>query len=197
MDPVIIFVEVVLLIGGAFFWMHFNKRIGGFSGEIAKIEAVSKKINEVIEQQKKITKATEETKADIAHLAWNKKEAQTIKRIKLEEYIEEVFQNVEIMRTNAAKTYASGRVEIGPLPVTLIAKLSTIQMLYLPELKEENEVLSELIYNYESTFDDFSNAIINIDEFNEKMIKNFSLLGSATKDISSKSKQIIEIMFEP
>ncbi|MDH3354088.1 MAG: hypothetical protein OEL79_02600, partial [Chromatiales bacterium] len=122
----IVILQVIIVIGGPLFLIHINKRVGSYASEVGKITAMSKKIDDVVEQQKQITKATEETKSDIFHLAWNKKEAQTIKRSKLEMYLEEIFETLDIMYKNVEKAHASDEAEAEKFSVTLIPKLTTI-----------------------------------------------------------------------
>ena len=196
MIEIIIFLQVVIVVGGPFFLTHINKRVGSYATEVGKITALNKKIDEVIEQQKQITKATEETKAEIAHLAWNKKESQIIKRKKLEEYLKVVFEVMEIMRNCAAKTYGTEKIEIDPLPVTTIAKLTTIQMLYLPELEESNNKLADIISEYEEIFNVYAIGKMDIVEFDKNMKEKFALLGSTTKEITVKSKEVVNSLFE-
>ena len=70
MIELIIFFQVVIVVGGPLFLLHISKRIGSYACEIGKITALSDKIDDIVEQQKRITQATEETKAEVNHLAW-------------------------------------------------------------------------------------------------------------------------------
>lgn len=192
----IVFLQVVIVIGAPLFFIHINKRVGSYASEVGKITALSSKIEDIVEQQKQITKATEETKANISHLAWSKRESQTIKRSKLEKYLEEIFRILDTMRNNVEKANKSENLEIEYLPITLIAKLTTIQMLYLPELEEENKAFTSLIDKFDSVYGEFTSKNIDIHEFEKKMLENFALLGSTTKSISLKSQDVIKVMLD-
>lgn len=196
MIEIIIFLQVVIVIGGPIFLIHINKRVGSYASEVGKITAINKKIDDVVAQQKKITEATEQAKSEIAHLAWNKKEAQTVKRQKLEEYIEMVFKTLEVMPKSEEKTSEAGKVEMEPLPFMLIPKLTTIQMLYLPELEVENKKFVDLIKKHEAASDDLYFEKINIEDFKLQMLESSSLFGGVTKEIILRSKQVIDEMFE-
>ncbi|MEW8232524.1 MAG: hypothetical protein AB2745_19540 [Candidatus Thiodiazotropha endolucinida] len=191
----ILALQLFIIVGGPLFLIHIKKRVGSYASEVGKITALSKKIDDVVKQQKRITEATEETKANIAHLAWNKKEAQIIKRSKLEKYLEEIFETMDAMYINAQKAHEFEEVEIEEFPVTLGPKLSTIQMLYLPELEAENKEFINLIGNYHAIHSDLSSKKIDAEEFEKQMNKFFNLLGGATKSISLKSQHIIEAMY--
>lgn len=190
MIEIIFIIQVIIVIGGPLFLLYINKRLGGYASEVGKITAISKKINEVVEQQEKITKVTEETKADIAHLAWKQKESLTIKRHKLEKYLEKVFEAVELTRDMA--TDPKGKV----LPITLIAKLTTLQKLYLPELEAENRKFTDVLNEYESILYEYSLNKIDINALHNKSMKMFANLAIGSKDITSKSQNIIDTLLD-
>ena len=195
MIELIIFMQVVLVIGVPLFLLHINKRVGSYASEVGKITAIGEKIDDVVEQQKQITKATENTKSNIAHLAWNKKEAQTIKRNKLENYLEEIFEAFDTVYQHVDDLSKPEMVEFKNYPVMLIPKLTTIQMLYLPELEEENKAFTDLLKKHDADYNNYVSKKIEKDEFVKKMMENFSLFGSTMKAITLKSKHVIEVMF--
>ena len=151
----VIFLQVVTIIGGPLLILHVNKRVGAYASEVGKITAITNKIDAVVEQQKKITKATEEAKAEIGHSSWSKKEAITTRCKKLEEYLDLVFDTIESIRKCAQNAGSKDASPFHVLPMTTISKLTTLQLLYFPELEENNRQLTSLIKQFESIYGDF------------------------------------------
>lgn len=190
-----VLINATVFVGGAFFWKHFNSRISKFSGEVAKIEAVSKKIDEVVDQQKKLTRATEEVKSDIAHMAWNKKEFQTIKREKLELYLEQVSERSDELASMTA--LARQGESIGFIPLTQVTRINSLQLLYLPELKNENNKFTNLLKKIQSASRALVSEVLDRQAFDSQMKQDFEELGGIVTDINYVSREIIEGMFEP
>lgn len=190
MIEIILIIQIIIIIGGPLFLLYLNKRISSYASEVGKISAISNKIDDVVEQQERITKATEETKSGIAHLAWRQKESQIIKRNKLEEYLEKIFEAVELTREMA--TDPNNKV----LPMTLIARLTTLQKLYLPELDTENNKFTEILNAYESICFDFSLKRIDAKALHSESMNMFASLATCSKEITSKSQSIIGMLLD-
>jgi hypothetical protein len=64
--------------------------LGGFFGAYikkgAEIQSMSDNIQELANQQKRITEATEQVKQDIEHQVWRRKELELVRRQKMEEF---------------------------------------------------------------------------------------------------------------
>lgn len=190
MIKIILIIQIIIIIGGPLLLLYFNKRISSYASEVGKIRAISNKIDNVVEQQERITKATEETKSDIAHLAWRQKESQIIKRNKLEEYLEKIFEAVELTREIASEP------DKKVVPMTLLARLITLQKLYLPELDAENNKFTKILNDYEFICIDFSQKKIDDTTFRSETKNVFSNLTACYKEITSKSQSIIDKLLD-
>lgn len=196
MDPLIIFVESILLVGGAFFWLYFNKRIGSFSSEVSKIEVMSKKLNEIVDQQKSLARAIEEEKLDVAHSAWSKKEILTMKKEKIEEYMKEAFWTIDFINKNVIRVFDNGEDKFSHLPVTTIPKLMTVQMLYIPEIKEESERFTQKIEDCETALTNYMNKNIDDDNVAEELGNKYELLGESLKELISKLQGVVASLYD-
>ncbi|MEZ2827780.1 hypothetical protein [Serratia liquefaciens] len=138
-------VTYFLIISFSLFSMLAGSFLKSYVTEKGKNYASKEDINMITEQLKITTETTEQIKNDIQHGAWRKKEVETIKRIKLEEYIRLVARlstevNKEVMHRfhNEVSDYDSN----------LYAVIEGIRILYLPELLQSSIALSESMSKY-------------------------------------------------
>lgn len=104
----------------------------GYGTHSGKIKSIERNINSIQSQLQQSTEITEQIKSQIEHSVWRKKEIESIRREKLEEYM----QLVHMLPQNYQNAYRNIR---SPSKQTefdqyLIDKIRIIQLLYFPEL---------------------------------------------------------------
>jgi len=100
-----------------------------------EIDTLTTKIREVRDQQVILTSATESVRHNIEHQVWRKKEQETIKRGKLEDYYIQLGEIINDMHAQVNRDYYD--LNIGIPYTNAVQNAFMIQQLYLPELLQE------------------------------------------------------------
>lgn len=113
--------------------------IGNFINSYAKKRgenlATKADIDEIKKQLASTTEITEKIKNDIEHQVWRKQQIETIKRNKLEEYLQNIYVSQESLSKDMKNQYFKTNEVID---IYAMSKATMLQKLYFPELKEEH-----------------------------------------------------------
>lgn len=143
---------------------YFGSRIKK-SGEIDTLTA---KIEEVRDQQIVLTSATEKVKYDIEHQVWRKKEQETIKRDKLENYYIQIGEIINDMYAQVNRSYFG--LDVGK-PYTRAAQNTyMIQQLYLPELLHETFEVHRVAAQFEDWISQLMQCKVQSHSTQEQMV---------------------------
>ena len=107
----------------------------GYGAEAGKIDANTRKLEEIQSQLAQSVEISESIKRDIEHGAWRARELELLKREKLEQYLLNHYEAIENLTRKMKESFFYDET---PYDKTCEAKLSMLQMLYLPELDEEH-----------------------------------------------------------
>lgn len=92
-------------------------------------------IDEIKKELASTTEITEKIKNDIVHQVWRKQQIETIKRSKLEEYLQHIYISQESLSVDMNNKYFKTNESIDTYAMS---KATMLQKLYFPELKEEH-----------------------------------------------------------
>ena len=116
--------------------------VGSFINSYAKKRgenlATKADIDEIKTQLASTTKITEEIKNDIQHQVWRKQQIETIKRNKLEEYLQYIYIAQESLSKDMNNQYFK---TTEPVDSHAMSKATMLQKLYFPELKKSHSRL--------------------------------------------------------
>lgn len=145
LSAVLNFILFLMICVGSYALKQLHKAsesyIKSFGSEAGKIEALTKKLDEVSLQQALLTRVTETVKNDIEHQAWMRKESISLKTRKLEEFIIEFIQDQDVRHQHRDMVVAGNR---DVLDQSSNLKLKMLRYLYLPELKDQHEQYEKL-----------------------------------------------------
>ncbi len=115
--------------------------VGNFINSYAKKRgenlATKADIDEIKSQLASTTKITEKIKNDIEHQVWRKQQIETIKRNKLEEYLQYIYIAQESLSKDMKNQYFK---TTEPIDSHAISKATMLQKLYFSELQEMHSV---------------------------------------------------------
>lgn len=94
-------------------------------------------IDEIKKELAATTEITEKIKNDIVHQVWHKQQIETIKRNKLEEYLQHIYVSQESLSADMSNKYFKTNE---PVDTYAMSKATMLQKLYFPELREEHSV---------------------------------------------------------
>ncbi|WP_444930252.1 hypothetical protein ACJJIF_21285 [Microbulbifer sp. SSSA002] len=117
----------------------------GAGAQKGKFLAIESSLNTIKKQVELTTETSESIKSAIGHDLWRKKELESIKREKLEEYFLVISSlNYSLNNEMISKLFGAD-VDYDP---HCFDKANMIQSLYLPELAEEHFELCKAVQNY-------------------------------------------------
>lgn len=140
---------------------------------------------ELVAQLRATTEAAEQVKTAIAHTDWSVKEWKTLRRVKLEELVENVYAlRLWLDKERSARIYC-GKENESPNPVW---KLELVSRLYFPELHDEIQSLTLIYHEYDLSMlniqQELSGAELDIE-------KRRSILDAARTEILAHQKKLL------
>lgn len=102
-------------------------------------------IDEIKKELAATTEITEKIKNDIVHQVWHKQQIETIKRNKLEEYLQHIYVSQESLSRDMNNKYFKTNE---PVDTYAMSKATMLQKLYFPELREEHAVYLKAYANF-------------------------------------------------
>lgn len=130
----ILFVCGVLLVLIFLLYRYFNK----FSETTADIEARFSQLDKIVDEQKLLTKATEEIKIELSHADWSRKEYLTLKRTKLEDLVLAI-EAVAFDLRKICNSLLNLEVEFEPADYPFASKVQMLASLYFPEVTDKSD----------------------------------------------------------
>jgi len=109
--------------------------------------ATKSDINEIKSQLTLTTEITEKIKNDIEHQVWRKHQIETMKRNKLEEYLQYVYLVKEDLSKDINNKYFKTNE---PIDIHAMGKETMLQKLYFPELKKTHSKLLNAAGSFQS-----------------------------------------------
>jgi len=128
----------LLIIGLSLVGSYIGNFINSYAKKRGENLATKADINEIKTQLSSTTKITEEIKNDIQHQVWRKQQIETIKRNKLEEYLQYIYIAQESLSKDMKNQYFK-TTEI--IDSHALSKATMLQKLYFPELKQSHSQL--------------------------------------------------------
>jgi hypothetical protein len=136
---IILTLLIVAVFAGAFSIKRLIDMLKSYSqsygAEIGKIDATTRKLDEIQIQLAQSVKISESIKSDIQHGAWRSRELELLKRQKLEEYLLHYYEAVENLTKKTREMFFDDKTPYNKL---CEAKISMLQKLYIPELDIEH-----------------------------------------------------------
>ncbi|PKH05962.1 hypothetical protein [Moritella sp. Urea-trap-13] len=129
----------------------FGSLLKGFGKEKSKYLAIESSLETIAKQVKLTTETSEQIKTAIEHNVWRKKELETLKREKLEQYFLHISLLNNSLNNEMISTFFGEKVEHDPESFT---KADMIQSLYLPELLEVHLELSKVVIEFQTWISD-------------------------------------------
>ena len=121
--------------------------IKNFGKEKSKYLAIESSLETIVKQVKLTTETSEQIKTGIEHNVWRKKELETLKREKLEQYFIHISLVNNSLNNEMISKFFGEKVEHDPENFT---KADMIQSLYLPELLEVHHDLSKVVVEFQT-----------------------------------------------
>lgn len=116
---------------------YFTNYISSYAKKRGERLATKADIDEIKKELAVTTEITEKIKNDIVHQVWHKQQIETIKRNKLEEYLQHIYVSQESLSADMNNTYFKTNE---PVDTYAMSKATMLQKLYFPELTEEHSV---------------------------------------------------------
>jgi hypothetical protein len=113
--------------------------------EKAKYQAIEDSLETIQKQIKVTTETSEKIKTALDHDNWRKKELETLKRNKIEEYYSHILHLHGSLQDKMESIFFNKENEQDPM---IFDKASLIQALYLPELESEHNKLSLIVSEF-------------------------------------------------
>lgn len=123
----------VLIILLSFIGSYAGNFINSYAKKRGENLATKADIDEIKSQLASTTKITEKIKNDIEHQVWRKQQIETIKRNKLEEYLQYIYIAQESLSNDMNNQYFNTTKSVDS---HAISKATMLQKLYFSELKE-------------------------------------------------------------
>jgi hypothetical protein len=121
--------------------------IKSFGKEKSKYLAIESSLKTIVKQVELTTEISEKIKTGIEHNVWRKKELETLKREKLEQYFIHISLINNSLNNEMISKFFGEKVEYDPENFT---KADMIQSLYLPELLEVHHDLSKVVVEFQT-----------------------------------------------
>ncbi|MDY0117387.1 MAG: hypothetical protein RBR59_07415 [Sulfurimonadaceae bacterium] len=134
----------VLIILLSFIGSYAGNFINSYAKKRGENLATKADINEIKAQLTSTTEITEKIKNDIEHQVWRKQQIETIKRNKLEEYLQYIYIAQEDLSKDMNNKYFKTNE---PIDIHAMSKATMLQKLYFPELKKTH---SQLLHTHGS-----------------------------------------------
>jgi len=128
----------VLIILLSFIGSYAGNFINSYAKKRGENLATKADIEEIKSQLASTTKITEKIKNDIEHQVWRKQQIETIKRNKLEEYLQYIYIAQESLSKDMNNQYFK---TTEPVDNHAMSKATMLQKLYFPELKKSHSEL--------------------------------------------------------
>jgi hypothetical protein len=145
---------------------------------------------ELVTQLRATTEAAEQVKTAIAHNDWTIKEWKTLRRIKLEELVENVYAlRLWLDKERSARIYG-GKENESPNPVW---KLELVSRLYFPELQDEIQALAHVYHEYDLTMIGIQQKLSSA---GENLAERGVIFDSARTDILKHQKKLLSTIAE-
>lgn len=119
--------------------------IKSYSSEKGKYSAIEDSLETIQKQIKVTTETSEKIKTALDHDNWRKKELETLKRNKIEEYYSHILHLHDSLQDKMESIFFNKENEQDPM---IFDKASLIQALYLPELESEHNKLSLIVSEF-------------------------------------------------
>lgn len=188
-----------LLILGSFIGGLINSWARGYGSQSGKIKSIDKNLSLIQKQLKQSTEMTEQIKSQIEHDGWRKKEKESIRRQKLEEFM----QLVHMLPKNYSNAYTNQKLgRIGEnFDQFLIDKIRIIQSLYFPELLRSTCILTNACIEFSEWLLDGNSLKIRAlksgqesdsGEHDEKYLKKLRSLHSAISETEKDAVKVAE-----
>ena len=148
MELILLILTLAILAGG-YSIRRLNDLIKSYSksygAEVGKIDANTKKLDEIQRQLAQSVQISESIKTDIQHGAWRSRELELLKREKLEQYLLNYYEAIENLTRQMKEVLFYDET---PYDKSCHARLSMIQRLYLPELDVEHACYLQVYANF-------------------------------------------------
>jgi len=128
----------VLIILLSFIGSYVGNFVNSYAKKRGENLATKADIDEIKSQLASTTKITEKIKNDIEHQVWRKQQIETIKRNKLEEYLQYVYIAQESLSKDMNNQYFKTKEHVDS---HAMSKATMLQKLYFPELKKSHSKL--------------------------------------------------------
>jgi len=136
---IILTILIIAVVAGGYAIKRLNDSVKsyskGYGAEAGKIDANTKKLDEIQSQLAQSVEISESIKRDIEHGAWRDRELELLKREKLEQYLLNYYEAIENLSRKMRENFFYDET---PYDKSCEAKLSMLQKLYLPELDQEH-----------------------------------------------------------